>query len=293
MPFRNRIRSLRLRARPPGQWSLRTRLVAAAVGLSGIALAVAGFAGVTLLRTYLMRQVDQQLHVGVGAGQRFSSDAAPPPRPVGQRFRELPNPLVFVVLDGRGRTQQRAGGLPSGTTTPDLRGLTLAAVRRHDGRAFTVASTDGSTEYRVRAEPLADGTGSIAVALSLRSVDQTVSRLRTITLISSGAVLGALVLVAVGAVSLGLRPLRAVERTAGRIAGGDLSHRVPPGPPGTEVGRLADAVNDMLSQIEASFTARSRRAMLCACPPVKWCKSEPYASGITILRSTSTPPHIM
>ena len=244
---------------PVGRWSLRTRLVAAAVGLSAIALAVAGFTGVTLLRTYLMRQVDQQLRIGVGAGQRFSEAADPPPvRPnAGQRIRSLPNPLLFAVLDKRGKTQQRAGGLPSGRARPDLSGLTLAAVRRRDGQPFTVRSTDGSTEFRVRAEPLTDGTGSIVVALSLRSLDETVSRLRTITLVSSGTVLAALVVVAVGAVRLGLRPLRSVERTAGRIAGGDLSHRVPPGPPGTEVGRLADAINDMLTQIEQSFTAQA------------------------------------
>ena len=256
MPSRLRRRLARL---PVGRWSLRTRLVAAAVGLSAVALAVAGFTGVTLLRTYLMRQVDQQLRIGVGAGQRFSSDAPPPPRPAsGQRFRELPNPLLFAVLDMQGKTRQRAGGLPTARTTPDLRGLTLVAVRKRGGHPFTVRATDGSTEFRVRAEPLANGTGSVAVALSLHSLDQTVGRLRTITLVSSGAVLAALIAVAVGAVRLGLRPLRAVERTAGRIAGGDLSHRVPPGPPGTEVGRLADAVNDMLTQIEASFTAQAR-----------------------------------
>jgi len=247
---------------PVGRWSLRTRLVAAAVGLSAIALAVAGFAGVTLLRTYLMRQVDQQLRVGVGAGQRFSSDAdSPPPPRLGstQRFRALPNPLLVAVLDTRGKTRQRAGGLPSSNgLTPDLTGLTLAAVRKTGGTPFTVRATDGSTEFRVRAEPLNDGTGSVAVALSLHSVDQTVGRLRTITLIASGAVLAALVAVAVGAVRIGLRPLRSVERTAGRIAGGDLSHRVPAGPAGTEIGRLSDAVNDMLTQIEASFTAQAR-----------------------------------
>src|SRR3954451_7278299 len=119
MPSRVRRRPSGLIARlPVARWSLRTRLVAAAVGLSAVALAVAGFAGVTLLRAHLMRQVDQQLQIGVGAGQRFSSDATPPPRPSArQPFRELPNPLFFVVLDKQGKTQQRAGGLPSGGST--------------------------------------------------------------------------------------------------------------------------------------------------------------------------------
>jgi two-component system OmpR family sensor kinase len=49
-----------------------------------------------------------------------------------------------------------------------------------------------------------------------------------------------------------------VEQTAAAIAEGDLSRRVPHRDPRTEVGRLALAVNGMLSQIELSF--RIRRA---------------------------------
>jgi two-component system OmpR family sensor kinase len=241
-----------------GRWSLRTRLVAAAVGLSAIALAVAGFAGVTLLHSYLLRQVDDQLHAGVGAGQRFSSTANPPPRPAFDRRRQLPTPLVVTVLDANGTVRERAGGsLTSREPVPRLTGLTLARVRARDGRAFTVPSTDGAVDFRVRAQPLDDGTGSVAVAISLHSMEQTVDRLRTITVVTAAIVLAVLVAVAILLVRLGLRPLRSVERTAGRIAGGDLSHRVPPGPMGTEVGRLAGAVNDMLAQIEANFAARA------------------------------------
>ena len=57
-------------------------------------------------------------------------------------------------------------------------------------------------------------------------------------------------------VSLGLRPLRAIEKTAGAIASGDLSQRVERAEERTEVGRLGLALNAMLSQIEAAFKAR-------------------------------------
>ncbi|HVU90997.1 MAG TPA: HAMP domain-containing sensor histidine kinase [Jatrophihabitans sp.] len=258
MPVRRSLRrgAARLAA---GRWSLRTRLVAAAVGLSAVALTIAGFAGVTLLHNYLLRQVDAQLRAGVGAGVRISTDGPTrPPLPPEQRRRQLPTPLVFTVLDASGRIRNRAGGSLAGdSAVPDLRGLTLAQVTAKHGRAFTVPATNGSADFRVRAQPLADGSGSMAVAISLHSVDQTVGRLRTITLVTAAIVLTALIAVAVVAVRIGLRPLRAVERTAARIAGGDLSQRVPPGPPGTEVGRLAGAVNDMLAQIEANFAARA------------------------------------
>ena len=51
-----------------------------------------------------------------------------------------------------------------------------------------------------------------------------------------------------------------IERTAAAIAGGDLTQRVPEedGPePRTELGRLSRALNAMLGQIEAAFTARA------------------------------------
>jgi two-component system OmpR family sensor kinase len=57
-------------------------------------------------------------------------------------------------------------------------------------------------------------------------------------------------------IHIGLRPLKDVEVTAGEIAGGNLSVRMPDANPDTEVGRLVTALNAMLSRIESSFAAR-------------------------------------
>ncbi|HEX7311720.1 MAG TPA: HAMP domain-containing sensor histidine kinase, partial [Gaiellaceae bacterium] len=62
--------------------------------------------------------------------------------------------------------------------------------------------------------------------------------------------------IGVWVVSLGLRPLRAIEKTAGAIASGDLSQRVERAEERTEVGRLGLALNAMLNQIETAFKAR-------------------------------------
>jgi two-component system, OmpR family, sensor kinase len=53
-----------------------------------------------------------------------------------------------------------------------------------------------------------------------------------------------------------LRPLTKIEQTAAAIAGGDLSRRVDDDDPSTEVGRLGQALNSMLEQIETAFRAR-------------------------------------
>jgi two-component system, OmpR family, sensor kinase len=58
-------------------------------------------------------------------------------------------------------------------------------------------------------------------------------------------------------VKASLRPLTAIERTAGQIAAGDLTRRVPLADPRTEVGRLAGSLNQMLEHIEVAFHART------------------------------------
>ncbi len=55
-----------------------------------------------------------------------------------------------------------------------------------------------------------------------------------------------------------MRPLTDIEETAGAIAAGDLSKRVPERDPRTEIGRLGRSLNAMLSQIESAFRSRSR-----------------------------------
>ena len=57
-------------------------------------------------------------------------------------------------------------------------------------------------------------------------------------------------------VRVGLRPLEQMADTAGAIAGGDLSRRVEPATPRTEVGRLGLALNAMLARLEGAFRER-------------------------------------
>jgi two-component system, OmpR family, sensor kinase len=117
-------------------------------------------------------------------------------------------------------------------------------------------SSDGP-RYRVYARQDPEDSGITVVAVPLGETDQTLHRLLLVE-----ALVIAVALIALGAsaffvVRLGLRPLSRIEVTAGQIAAGDLSRRVSPATPKTEVGRLGLALNAMLERLEHAFAART------------------------------------
>jgi two-component system OmpR family sensor kinase len=91
---------------------------------------------------------------------------------------------------------------------------------------------------------------------SLDGVDTTVGRLELILVIGSVAA----GLLAAGGVAWimrrGLRPIETMAGQADAISAGDLTGRVGPQDPRTEVGRLGVALNGMLSRIEEFITER-------------------------------------
>ncbi|MBV9592963.1 MAG: HAMP domain-containing histidine kinase [Actinobacteria bacterium] len=246
----------------PSRWSLRLRLVVGVAVLAAVGLAVSGTLGVTLLRSYLVHQVDQQLAGiadrapgGFGGPERRILD----PGAVSARSQALPTPFVFTVLGPSGQIVSQAGGSSAADKSPrpQLAGLTPMKLAAESGRPFTLPSTDGGSDFRVRTVTNADGTTTV-IALSLESSDATVRRMELTVMIVAVVVLVLLIGSAALMVRLGLRPLRGVEVTAEGIAGGDLSRRVPVAGPGSEVGRLAASLNWMLDEVETAFAARAR-----------------------------------
>jgi two-component system OmpR family sensor kinase len=126
------------------------------------------------------------------------------------------------------------------------------------GRLFTVGSVGASgLRYRVEAVRDPEDSGVTIVALPLREVSQTLSRLLLVEALVIAGVLLALGLSAFFVVRIGLRPLDRMEITAGEIAAGELSRRVSPATTRTEVGRLGLALNAMLDRLEQAFAART------------------------------------
>ena len=124
------------------------------------------------------------------------------------------------------------------------------------GKPKTISGTGkDAPRYRLVASSL--GHGDIAVvAVPLTEVDRTLNQL---VLVEGLVIVGVLlVLAAVGwiVVRNSLLPLDRIGHTAGRIAGGDLSHRVEVTDERTEVGRVGVALNRMLDRLEDAFTER-------------------------------------
>ncbi|HKN40496.1 MAG TPA: HAMP domain-containing sensor histidine kinase [Acidimicrobiia bacterium] len=180
---------------------------------------------------------------------------------------------VFNELAQGGRFSRR---LPSGRSV--IPSGTFGELRRPDGTALqyaepsrpvpklpappgagqrlsTVGSRDSSVRYRVLATADDDGD-TLYVAFPTTELDETLHRLVGIELVFSAAVLLFLALLSLAVVRLGLAPLERIAATAGDIAGGDLSRRVEPAEPDTEIGRLGLALNAMLAQIETAFAER-------------------------------------
>jgi len=249
------------RSGPPRPLSLRGRLLALLLVLLFFGLAVADLATYAALRSFLLGRVDQQLDAADGSIERVVPGLGG--HGVDTRWlRQLGQvaPGVFVewrdadggataVPGGRGRD-----GEPSSPRLPDQ----LPSPQPRSGVAYlTVPSVEpGGPAYRARVAPVGFGRGTLVVALPLGDLTATLQRLLLVEALVTATVLALAVAVGLWLVRLGLRPLDDISATAATIARGDLTGRVARSEPGTEVGRLGQALNLMLGQIEAAFAER-------------------------------------
>jgi two-component system OmpR family sensor kinase len=266
-------------------WSLRTRLVVLLVALSVVGLAVADFASYRALHNYLFDRVDQQLESAVAPfSVRLSQQGVAGEAEIGgETGRTEGTESVFGPRPTGGAGPGPApSSLPSGTysqlRTPDGEVVAHSATRvlgeqiplpqipaeleptgpEESVSPVTVGQRGGGSEqFRLVAVTVAEGGLISVVAVPLGDTTATLSRLRLIELVVSGAILIALGIAAWWLVGVGLRPLRRMGEVAGQIAAGDLSRRVEPDNDRTEVGRLGRSLNAMLVQIEKAFAERA------------------------------------
>jgi two-component system, OmpR family, sensor kinase len=266
--------------------SLRARVLASLLVLAGAGLLALAAVTYTEQRSFLDGRLDQQarfavpvLHANLVRGESPSAgNFTAPGSPQGSGV--FSPPVVSPGAGGGPGGPRGAPGTPHGALEPGTYGELRDAsgkVLRHVfitfgqrtpaapklpahvplGKLFTVASVGSSgLHYRVFAsrDP-ANGNVTIA-AVPTNEVAQTLNHLLLVEALVIAAVLLTLAIVGSLVVRLGLRPLDRMEATAGKIAAGDLSHRVSPADESTEVGRLGLALNAMLDRLEEAFQQR-------------------------------------
>ena len=248
------------------KWSLRNRLILATLALSAVAIIASDFAANTLLKSFLIKQVDSQLEnvtgnslmrldrAGIDNGGGEEGSGFLPVRPLGS----VPTTVTLTLLDLTGAVTGQIGGEFSHTSSTNLfKDLTPAEVVSHQGQPFTIHGEGENPDIRVVAKLLPSGVGTVVVSVALDSVDRTLGKLTAIFFLITLIVLLLIAGISRFLIHLSLRPLNKIEDTAARIADGDLSARLPEVDETTEVGRLTGSLNTMLSRIEESFAVRT------------------------------------
>mgnify|MGYP000282717470 CR=1 FL=1 len=253
-------------------WSLRSRLTLGIVILSAIGFLAASFATQSLLKSYLTKEVDNQLAVitsgtfarieqsgiahEVNEERRGDDGQKPLGQGVGSPLTRIPTSASLTLLDAQGTVVGGIGGDFNTTSINDnLAGLLPEEVSEHGDKPFTLHAP--GPDFRVIARALPNNAGTVVAAQSLRDLERTTSRLGFLFSLIGFVLLMLIAIAARTVIKVGLRPLEDAEKTAEEIAAGNYSARMPETNPGTEVGRLVTSLNSMLSRIEKSFSIQN------------------------------------
>lgn len=226
---------------------LRTRIILLVVGIAGLGLLFNAIAVSSLMREVSYSRVDQELESAVNSWaptvEIFGSITLGPPSDY----------YVYRVFsDGSDMVFNQS------ESAPDMRETTIG-IGPHTVNAAPGSSS--SVPWRVIA--INDDTAITVVGKSLAPESTLLYRLVIVQLVIGMLILVAILFSSLFLVNRSLRPLREVESTAKSIAGGDLDRRVPQWPMTTEVGQLANALNIMLEQLQASIlSAQDKEAQM-------------------------------
>lgn len=246
--------------------TLRARLLAA-MGVVAVLLLAASFAVTRTTSDHLVAQIDDQLErfdgpgagpgPGVPAGSDDSAGQFPPPPPWEDSSDSMFSTVFIGVFTDGDLVTRLSPNLGQVVGAVPLIDEDAAREIADSGEHLSVGSTVTGTEYRVSTRTGSDGH-LIVSAVLLDDVNATVSRLIQVQVSVTVLVLLILGLVTWWVLRLGVRPLRSMTDAATTVAQGDLSHRIPEAPVGTEAGDLGVALNTMLTRIEGAFDERSR-----------------------------------
>ncbi|MFC9002635.1 ATP-binding protein [Streptomyces microflavus] len=263
-------------------WTLRTRLVVAAVSLIAVVAAVIGSVTAIAFHSYMYGKLDDQLHSVAVRAER-----PPGPLPVPDVLREA-GPLGFVggggqplgtfgalVGDDGDVTASKVvedSGLRSQESAKPLTGQqrrALEAEAPETGGGTRSVELPGLGGYRVEAATTAEGR-TVLVGIPTAEVSGALNTLILVEVCVTAAGLIAASLAGTVLVGVAMRPLRRVAATATRVAelplhSGEVAllERVPDAEadPRTEVGQVGAALNRMLGHVGSALAVRQESEM--------------------------------
>ncbi|WP_329309546.1 sensor histidine kinase [Streptomyces microflavus] len=263
-------------------WTLRTRLVVAAVSLIAVVAAVIGSVTAIAFHSYMYGKLDDQLHSVAVRAER-----PPGPLPVPDVLREA-GQLGFVggggqplgtfgalVGDDGDVTASKVvedSGLRSQESAKPLTGQqrrALEAEAPETGGGTRSVEMPGLGGYRVEAATTAEGR-TVLVGIPTAEVSGALNTLILVEVCVTAAGLIAASLAGTVLVGVAMRPLRRVAATATRVAelplhSGEVAllERVPDAEadPRTEVGQVGAALNRMLGHVGSALAVRQESEM--------------------------------
>jgi two-component system OmpR family sensor kinase len=243
--------------------SLRTKVTGVTVIVITLSLFGIGLGTMATVQSYLLEEVDRKIDdVAAALPPSLTTSDFATFEPTGGQGSRTDFFLAAVSQDG----EVLASNLEDQDNTfrPDVSELTYGWVLNNP-RSFNVHSVDNRTEWRLHAYTLrivqeanmVEEPAILVIGVNLAESRQTVGSFASIFL-AFGLVA---VILSAGLtqilVTTTFRPLREVEMTAARFAGGDYSQRLSGATPNTEVGRLTRSLNTMLSRIDRAFADRA------------------------------------
>ena len=249
---------------------LRLKVMVGVVVVTLLALVAFDIGAVTTMRRYLLTQTDSNLQGALtltlprlaaalaftNQAARASNHAVPGQvaRPAQFKTPSLPGAfdMTFLPFHGQQVTLQVAANSAGGGVAWIL-SPAAAKVAARPG-PHTLIGPNGRNQIRVQS--LRAAGGSLVAGTSLDQVARTIDKVEVIVTTGSIAVVLLIGLGVFVVLRRGLRPIEAMAGQADRITAGDLTDRVTPQNPRSEVGRLGAALNGMLARIETGLHER-------------------------------------
>lgn len=269
-PVLGRVRGpVRRLLRRLGPATVRGRATAGAVLVVAVALALASFALLGLLRANLLRNAERDAERQAVTIARLAAAGG-----LDRMRAPLPGADFVQVVNARGRVLRATPNLAG---APALRpgGPSGPGTAFHTWRVRPLGG-----EHRLRVVQVTtdtpQGLVTVYVGTSLRDVDAADDTTTAALAVGGPLLLATVALVTWRVTGRALRPVEAIRAEVAEITDRDLHRRVPVPPTRDEVARLAETMNATLDRLEASGH-RQRRFIADA--------SHELRSPLTVLRT--------